>query len=419
MSKFPECVNALYLGSEMFKQNSVMQRGNFLRKFMRAWAGLNPNKDYESSIPYFTDQYEPDSYLSNFFYSDKKKLFPKYVLVKMLDTHAENFKAWLSGMTEAERDRIMQNVREHGFEVESTDDLFESLLCELNAELSERASTTADRKSAKISDTMNAEENEVTEANEENEAIEAIEVAEAIEADEQQVSVPSRLYFRLQRGWKTLMEFSADEVDAALAAFVNADQAGKGAILYIGVEESDQEIILARYPDGAIHLALPPAVPASMLCEPEAYRIVATICNSMQPVVQRGDNNANRFFMKKVAKLQVALANGAQPDDKPLPYDDEKSEISFVVKCKPWGRGEEFADFAAAREAWQKASPLAMLQIRFANPALGQEWRATIASRGHMHFDDIYRIPLMMASDKVKAFLSEYSAGKMTFWGLT
>lgn len=320
-------------------------------------------------------------------------------------------------------ERAKANLREIGAEVNTPDELYDLIVCTVRESMQSQK-TKKSKKQDASTETAKAAPTADESVETATPAVEAVpetekQVTAEPPADGQQVSVPSRLYFRLQRGWQTLMEFSADEVDAALAAFTSADQAGRGAILYIGVEDSAQEIILARYPDGAIHLALPPAVPASMLCEPEAYRIVATICNSMQPVVQRGDNNANRFFMKKVAKLQVALANGAQPDDKPLPYNDEKSEISFVVKRKPWVRGEEFADFAAAREAWQKALPLAMLQIRFANPALGQELHATIASHGHMHFDDIYRIPLMMASDKVKAFLSEYSTGKMTFWGLT
>lgn len=377
-------------------------RAAFLKDFFRAWTKTEPGRD----IPVIGSG-RSESYHSSMLTGSKP--FPKTRYPEMLSyANRESFTTWLRTFVPEEWERAKANLREIGAEVNTPDELYDLIVCTVRESMQSQKTKKSKKQDAST----------------ETPAVEVVpetekQVTAEPPADEPQLSVPSRLYFRLQRGFKALMTFDADEGDAALAAFISADQAGRGAILYSGVEESDQEIILARYPDGAIHLALPPAVPASMLCEPEAYRIVATICNSMQPVVQRGDNNANRFFMKKVAKLQVALANGAQPDDKPLPYDDEKSEISFVVKRKPWGRGEEFADFAAAREAWQKASPLAMLQIRFANPALGQEWRATIASRGHMHFDDIYRIPLMMASDKVKAFLSEYSAGKMTFWGLT
>ena len=392
-------------------------RAAFLKDFFRAWCKVEPGRD----IPVIGSG-RSESYHASMLTGSKP--FPKTRYPEMLSyANRESFTTWLRTFVPEEWERAKANLREIGAEVNTPDELYDLIVCTVRESMQSQK-TKKSKKQDASTETAKAAQTADESVETETPAVEAVpetekQVTAEPPADGQQVSVPSRLYFRLQRGFKALMTFDADEGDAALAAFTSADQAGKGAILYIGVEDSAQEIILARYPDGAIHLALPLAVPASMLCEPEAYRIVATICNLMQPVVQRGDNNANRFFMKKVAKLQVALANGAQPDDKPLPYDDEKSEISFVVKRKPWVRGEEFTDFSAAREAWQKASPLAMLEVRFANPALGQEWRATIASRAHLHYDDIYRIPLMMASDKVKAFLSEYSTGKMTFWGLT
>lgn len=377
MTTLAQLMRSHYVSLNCYLNDAVRTRGDFVRDFLAALVDWNYGDEFAGDTPLFRGETVSDSYLSDLFYAEKPKDWPKYVLRAMLNSHKKSFAAWLSEMSPDEWARVKDNMAEIGVKIENADDFYAAVCESVKNELSEREKPAGEAP-------MKVEEEKKPEAE------------------------TSALHIVVRDGLGAAIPFKSAEV-AVQSYCMMADNPASHPFLLLSVGESMAELVLNRRTDGQHHLLLPQTVPAEMLLSRKMYMTVTTICHKMPVVLHNTEHNS--FFLKKLAEAMAA------PDDF-VPFDDQNATITFAVRNGFCHERETYDNYHDAFDAWQASPWRRVLTLIYVNDEENLRVTANIAYLNHVHFENVYMKPILVLSDKVKTFLDAYSTGKRTFFGV-
>lgn len=377
MTTLAQLMRSHYVALNSYLNDAVRTRGDFVRDFLGALVEWDYGDEFAGDTPLFRGETVSDSYLSDLFYTEKPKDWPKYVLRGMLNSHKKSFTAWLSEMSPDEWTRIKANMSKIGVKVESAEDLYEAVCASVKNELAEREKPAGEAP-----------------------------VEEKAEKKPEAEAAALHIVVRDGLG-KTICPKNGQ---AAVQLYLTmADNPSAHPFLLLSVGESSAQLIMNRWTDGQHHLLLPQTVPAEMLVSREFYLMIAKICRSMEVIIHNTEQNG--FFLKKLSEAM------ADPDDF-VPFNDEKSILRFEVR-EVFGVSKEiFNRFEEAAAAWKRSPCWLGLTLFYENKAEALSVRKRLAFLGHWHFESVYQDAILLCDRNIKALLDEHSTGKRTFFGI-
>lgn len=376
MTTLAQLMRSHYVSLNCYLNDAVRTRGDFVRDFLAALVDWNYGDEFAGDTPLFRGETVSDSYLSDLFYAEKPKDWPKYVLRAMLNSHKKSFAAWLSEMSPDEWARVKDNMAEIGVKIENADDFYAAVCESVKNELAKRGKSAAEEPAA----------------------------------DEQETAQPTEIALSLCVRNGLGLKLTFQSVEAAVRAYCTmSDDPAAHPFLLLSVENSSTQIVLGRSVSGQQNLYLSELLPAEMLRSREFYGAVVTICRAMAVVVHNAGKNA--FFMKKLAEAQTNF-------DSFEPFRDDESTLCFEV-CEAFGaRKEIFDGFEEAAAAWKKNPFRLSLTLLYENATEALSARKRLAFLGQWHFENIYQDAVLMCDRKIRDLLAEHSSGRRTFFGI-
>lgn len=376
MTTLAELMKKHYTALDLHLRNSVRTRGDFVRDFLAALVNWNYDDVFSGDTPLFRRETVSDSYLSELFYLENPKDFPKYVLQGMLSSNKKSFVAWLSEMSPDEWARLKTNLAEIGVKVETADDFYEAVCESVKNELAGRDKPAVEEPAA----------------------------------DEPEAAQPTETALNLcvRNGLGSKLTFKSAEA-AVQACCTMSDNPAAHPFLLLSVENSRAQIVLSRSVNGQQNLYLPEQLPAEMLLSREVYGAVAAVCRAMAVAIHNAGKNA--FFMKKLAEAQTDFESFE-------PFRDDESTLRFEVR-EVFGVSKKFFDsFEEAAAAWKKNPFRLGLTLVYENTPEALSVRKRLAFLGNWHFENVYQEPVLMCDRNIKTLLAEHSTGRRTFFGI-